>query len=165
MRSVSTFRDSLAAQMGMGPNAGPEPLIRDRMEAARLAWRKTPEAEHPSGYLSTATTTRRADRISNAIWRNQKAYNRGTHKGTRIDMSDYLWPDEFNLHSGVMNQAQTGLRYSSPAFGEEPVQLTNEGRPGPRDEAGMMGRPNTGVPVVPDPQRAAQLGRLRPPWR
>jgi hypothetical protein len=165
MRSVSLYRDSVVAQMGMGPNAGPEPLIRDSLEASRLAWRKLPEAEYPDGYLSTATTTRRADKISNAIWRNQKSYNRGIHKGSRVDMSDYLWPEEFGLESGVVNQATTGLRYSSPAYGVEPVQLTNDGRPGPRDVAGMDGRPNTGVPVIPDPQRAAQLGRMRPPWR
>lgn len=164
MRSTSLYRDSVAAQMGMGPNAGPEPLIRDQLEALRLAWRRMPEAEHPDGYLSTATSTRRADKVSNAIWRSQRSYNRGTHKGTRIDMSDYLWPDEFNLQSGLEQQS-VGRRYVSPAFTMEPVRLANDGRPGPRDEAGMMGRPNTGVPTIPDPQRAAQMARHRPPWR
>lgn len=143
-------------------SGGPAPLIRDAMEAARLAWRREPSAEYPSGYLGT-TTNRREDRLSNAVWRNKKSYDRGVHKGERLDMSDYLWPEEFNLETGLMMQAG-GSRFTSIAYETDPVMLTNDGRPGPRDEAGMMGQPNTGVPVQPDPQRAAQLKKMRPTW-
>jgi hypothetical protein len=163
MKSVSTHQDLQSLQMGFGPASGPQPLIRDAMEAARLAWRRQPDAQYPSGYLATGTT-RREDKVANAVWRNQKSYNRGVHKGERIDMSDYLWPDEFNLQSALVSQA-AGQRYVSPAYVQEPVRLTNDGKPGPRDEAGMLGRPNTGVPVIPDPQRAKQLQRMRPTWR
>jgi hypothetical protein len=164
-QSFSHVQDlqGMATGTGISPGQGPAPLIRDAMEAARLAWRREPSAEYPSGYLGT-TTGRRQDRLSTAIWRNQKSYNRGVHKGERIDMSDYLWPEEFNLETGLMMQAG-GSRFTSMAYSEEPVTLTNDGRPGPRDEAGMMGRPNTGVPVQPDPQRAAQLKHMRPTWR
>lgn len=160
---VQNLQDYAQPSAGSSPGQGPSPLIRDAMEAARLAWRRTPDATYPSGYLGT-TTGRREDKVANAIWRNQRSYNRGVHKGERIDMSDYLWPDEFNLESGLMMQAG-GSRFTSMAYGEEPVVLTNDGRPGPRDHAGMDGRPNTGVPVIPDPQRAAQLKRMTPTWQ
>lgn len=160
---VLNLQDMAQPSAGSSPNQGPQPLIRDAMEAARLSWRRDPSAEYPSGYLGTATT-RREDKVGNAIWRNQRAYNRGVHKGERVDMSDYLWPDEFNLDSALVAQSM-GERFVSPAFAVEPVMLTNDGRPGPRDEAGMLGQPNTGVPVAPDPQRASQLRRMLPTWR
>ena len=148
---------------GISPGQGPSPLIRDAMEASRLAWRREPSAEFPAGYLGTIQGSRE-DKVANAVWRNQRSYNRGVHKGERIDMSDYLWPDEFNLESGLVMQAG-GSRFTSEAYQTEPVMLTNDGRPGPRDVAGMTGKPNTGVPVVPDAQRAAQLKKMRPTWR
>ena len=148
---------------GISPGQGPSPLIRDAMEASRLAWRREPSAEYPSGYLGSIQG-RREDKVANAVWRNQRSYNRGVHKGERIDMSDYLWPDEFNLESGLVMQAGDS-RFTSEAYQTEPVMLTNDGRPGPRDVAGMTGKPNTGVPVVPDAQRAAQLKKMRPTWR
>lgn len=162
---VQNLQDYAQPSAGSSPGQGPSPLIRDAMEAARLAWRRTPDAQYPDGYLGTVGAgTRRQDKVQNAIWRNQRSYNRGVHKGERIDMSDYLWPDEFNLETGLVMQS-VNSRFTSIAYGEEPVVLTNDGRPGPRDHRGMDGRPNTGVPVIPDPQRAAQLKSMVPSWR
>ena len=163
-RSFSLEQNIQDMAVGLSPTTGAQPLIRDTMEAARLAWRRTPDAQWPDGYLGT-TTPRREDKIANAVWRNQRSYNRGVHKGERIDMSDYLWPDEFNLGTAIEMQAEGESKFVSEAYQTEPVMLTNDGRPGPRDVAGMMGRPNTGVPVIPDPQRAAQLKNMRPTWR
>jgi hypothetical protein len=162
-QSFNHTQDLQGMATGLSPRSGPEPLIRDAMEAARLAWRHTPEADYPDGYLGT-TTARREDRVANAVWSNKKSYDRGAHKGERLDMSDYLWPDMFNLETGLMMEA-AGSKFTSPAYNQEPVVLTNDGRPGPRDVAGMMGMPNTGVPVMPDPQRIGQLQKMRPTWR
>lgn len=158
--SFSTHRDDQSPVLGTSPYIGPQPLFRDALDAARSLWRAEPGAHHPDGYIDSAISNRREDRIGTAIWRNQKAYTRGVHKGERIDMSDYLWPAEFNLFSALEAQA-VGMRYVSPAFAEEPVMLTNDGKPGPRDVALMSPQY---VPVVPDPSRASQLKRLTPSW-
>jgi len=132
------------------------------MDAARSLFNRDPGAHFPDGYLGTIESNRQADRMVNHIWRSQRAYSRGVHKGERVDQSEYLWPDEFNLMSGVVNQLTTGLRYVSPAFTEAANEgLHNEGKPGPRDFA--LGT-NAAEPVVPDPTRAALLKRLAPQW-
>jgi hypothetical protein len=97
------------------------------------------------------------------LWRNQRSYTRGVHHGERVDQSEYLWPSEFNLMSGVMNEATTGLKYVSPAMAlaEEQIRLVNDGKPGPRDFA--LGE-RAFVPVIPDPARASVLRRLAPSW-
>lgn len=161
MRSMSIVRDDQSPLTGASPYIGPPPLYRDALDAARSMWRAEPSAHYPDGYIDSAITSRRADRIATAIWRNQRAYSRGVHKGERLDMTDYLWPDEFNLMSGIQNEV-TGRRYVSPAFGEDPVLLVNDGKPGPRDLTGGETQP---VPVIPDPSRAAQLKRLVPSYR
>ena len=111
MQSFNHTQDLQGMATGLSPRSGPEPLIRDAMEAARLAWRHTPEADYPDGYLGT-TTARREDKLANAVWRNKKSYDRGAHKGERLDMSDYLWPDVFNLETGLRMEA-AGSKFTS----------------------------------------------------
>jgi hypothetical protein len=97
------------------------------------------------------------------VWRNQRPYDRGVHKDTRLDMSDYLWPEEFNLMSGIENEL-TGMRFVSAAYAIAPLQLTNRGKPNTRDYNQMTGRPDTGTPIQPDPERQAALRRMLPHW-
>ena len=150
-------------ELGIGVyGAGPNPYFRDALDAARCRWRQTPEGSWPDGYLGTVGG-RRGDKLNNAVWRNQRPYDRGVHKDSRLDMTDYLWPEEFNLLSGLENQT-TGQRWVSPAYAIEPIRLVNGGNRGPRDVAGMTGRPHTGVPVQPDPERVAEKRRSMPPW-
>ena len=78
------------------------------------------------------------------------------HKGERLDLSSYLWPEEFNPMSGIINEA-TGMRWVSPAYGEEPVILANDGKPGPaRDRhAGAARRHGVADPSVAAPALVA----------
>jgi hypothetical protein len=161
-QSFTTVRTDQSAVTGVSPYFGPQPLFRDALDAARSLYNKEPQAHYPDGYIDTTVTSRQADKVAGALWRNQKAYSRGVHKGERIDMSDYLWPTEFNLFSALKNQATTGMRYVSPAYAETPVMLTNDGKPGPRDT--VLGETRA-VPTIPDPARAAQLKRITPTWR
>lgn len=161
MASFSTHRDDQSPVMGTSLYVGPQPLLRDAMDAARTLWRRTPEAQYPDGYIDSSLSNRREDRVGTAVWRqNGRPYMRGVHKGERIPMGDYLWPSEFNLYSGLKAEAR-GMRYVSPAYAEEPVLLTNDGKPSPRD-------PDLGTrvvsPVIVDPDRAATLRRLAPGW-
>lgn len=147
--------------LGLSPyEAGPPPHIRDAMEAKRLMWRVQPGEDYPAGYLGTITSRREPRRDNYIARQNGRSYQRGVHAGSRVDLSYYLWPEEFNLMTGVVNQA-TGRRFYPPGAGVENMRLINEGRPGPQDAAVRNG----GVPVTPDANVAAQHARDMPPWR
>lgn len=161
--AFSTSRDDQSPVVSTSLYTGPQPLMRDALDAARTLWRRTPEAQYPDGYVDSALTSRREDRVGTAVWRqNKRSYTRGVHKGERIDPSDYLWPSEFNLYSGLEQQAM-GRRFVAAgiAEGQEPLLLRNDGKPGPRDSVLGATAP---VPVIVDPDRAATLKRLAPTW-
>lgn len=160
MATFSNVRDDQSPVTGTSPYVGPQPLMRDPLDALRTLWRRDPASAYPDGYVDSAINSRRADRTAAAIWRQQRSYTRGVHKGERLDMSDYYWPEEFNLSSAIMAQAQ-GRKFVSPALGIEPAMLTNDGKPGPRDP--VLGERAT-VPVIADPDRAATLRRIAPTW-
>jgi hypothetical protein len=148
--------------LGLSPyETGPPPHIRDALEAKRLMWRVQPGEDYPSGYLGTITSRREPRRDARVLRQNGRSYQRGVHAGSRVDLSYYLWPEEFNLMSGIVNQAATGRRFTPPGAGVENIRLINEGRPGPQDAAVRNG----GVPVTPDANVAAQKTRDLPPWR
>jgi hypothetical protein len=162
-QTVNNWFSMQEVALGLGVyGPGPNPQFRDALDAARLNWRQTPEGSYPDGYLGTVGG-RRGDKLRNAVWRNQRPYDRGVHKDTRLDMSDYLWPEEFNLMSGVVNEL-TGLRYVSPAIAIGPLQLTNRGKPNTRDYNNMTGRPDTGTPIQVDPGQQAAKRRMLPRW-
>jgi hypothetical protein len=155
-------------------------------------WRRTPEATYPDGYLGTITS-RRDDRLLGALKGrvNERSYQRGVHKGERIDPGDYFWPEQFNLDTGLKNESRSqwieegpdGLRgfvsprWAPPGGGEMAPQLTDAGRmsnqPYQRPfEEGRTGMAPRGIPSgfqnwpqppkQIDPQRSAQLARLAP---
>lgn len=165
MASFSNWQEgALERQIGLTPFEGGPPIhIRNALEAKRLAWRTTPGEDYPSGYLGTVSGGRH-ERLTPVARSYGRSYQRGVHAGSRVDMSYYLWPQEFHLMSGIENQARTGRRFVSAAYGEDTVVLTNDGRPGPQDNMGA--KPNAqGVPVRPDVQRQADLRRGLPSWR
>jgi hypothetical protein len=177
----------MSGQNWIDPNAytapladsyGPQPFFRDELDAFRSMWRRTPEAQFPDGYLGTIQT-RHDDRLLGGIKDrvNQRSYQRGVHKGERIDPGDYFWPEQFNLMSGIVREATTGLRYSPPGGGMPAQVLTNDGRVSNqpyqsplREGQGTMsprGIPSgfqnwPQPPMSVDPQRASQLARLAP---
>lgn len=81
---------------------------RDLLDARRAAATpRTPNAEYPDGYLGNVNS-RREDRLLNAVQSRltQRNYQRGVHKGEKIDDSDYFWKPEINMMSGIQAQAQ-----------------------------------------------------------
>lgn len=109
---------------------GPPPFWRDQLDYMRSGWRRTPEAQHPDGYLGTIHT-RREDRLLDGLKQRQARGPaiRGIHKGERLDKRDYYWLPEFNPDSGLMTQAQAvedwnGFvvpRYVSPGLVNDPL--------------------------------------------
>lgn len=145
-QSDSPFR---AAEVG-----GPSPFYHDELDRIRMQWRSTPEAMYPDGYLGTINT-RRQDRLLNGLKQRTtaKPYTRGVHKGERRDPTDYMWPEEFNLFTGLQLESQ-GLKYAPPGLGlEVGERLVNDGK-----------NPDSWKRGEPDPDRAAHLRKLAPPW-
>jgi hypothetical protein len=170
--------DLNAFQAPLADSYGPQPFFRDELDAFRSMWRRTPEGQYPDGYLGTITA-RRDDKLLRTLRsrETQRSYQRGVHKGERIDPGDYIWPEQFNLESGLKREATTGLRYAPPGGGMQPAVLTNYGKTSNQPyqrpfEEGRNGMAPRGVPSgftnwpqppqQIDPARAAQLARLAP---
>jgi len=134
---------------GGGGGYGPRPFFRDMMDARRSAV-FTPDATYPDGYLGTIRS-RRDDRLLNALKgrQNQRAYQRGVHKGERIDKASYYWPPEFGPEDGLKAEA-AGMR-QAPRTQYTPVWS-------PRQFAVSGAEPGIGV-------RSQVMKRLAPSWQ
>jgi hypothetical protein len=109
---------------------GPQVFFRDSMDARRSMWGQTPEATYPSGYLGTINS-RRDDRLLDSLKNRQaqKAYQRGVHKGERIDPADYFWPKAFTAQMGIERQMKADGPVEprfSPILNAVPVYSPNQ---------------------------------------
>lgn len=139
---------------------GPSPTFRNAKDQRLAAWGASPDVQYPDGYLGTMSSNRRSDKLVNAVMRtNTRPYSRGVHKGERINPGDYIWPDEFNLYTGLQLESK-GKKFAPP--GAEPVRLTNDGKTGPRGIPRGLSRPQQ---EVIDMQRRSMLKTLAPPWK
>lgn len=131
------------------------PSALSELDAARMGIARTPEAEYPDGYLGTISS-RRGDRLLDAAKARvtQKSYQRGVHKGERIDQSDYIWPAEFQPDRGLRNQMR-GIKTVPQDNWAPPPHLVNDGK---ADQVSTAG------PVSIDVRRQQQLARLMPNW-
>lgn len=141
---------------------------RDLLDAKRsAATPHTPESEYPDGYLGTINT-RREDRLLNAVQSRltQRNYQRGVHKGEKIDKSDYFWPQEFNNTSGL--QAQMQGRKWGPV-GSLPVEQINhlgKNHMLPPEQMSKVAAQYGVNEITPmDPVRQQKMARLLPNWR
>jgi len=82
---------------------GGTPIVpRSGMDFERMGVGRAPQAEYPDGYLGTIRTRRddkgkpyaMSDTVLDSLKnrQNQRAYQRGVHKGERIDAANYMWP-------------------------------------------------------------------------
>lgn len=137
-----------------GGGGVPEPFFRDNADAQRSMYRRVPSAEYPDGYLGTITG-RSTDKFLRQFQGrlNERNYQRGVHKGERIDPTDYFWPEEFNPDNGL--KAEAAGRRQAPLYAN--VQII------PREEI----LPATGarLSTTLNPRRQEQLRRLAPAWR
>ena len=139
---------------------GPSPVFRSPKDRQLSAFGNSPDTLYPDGYLGTLDANRRQDKILKGINRqNNRSYSRGVHKGERINPGDYVWPDEFNLLTGIQLESE-GKKFAPP--GAEPVRLTNDGKAGPRGLPRGLDRPQK---EIIDMQRRSMLKTLAPPWR
>lgn len=141
------------------------PVARGELDAIRIGTGRVPSAEYPDGYLGTIRS-RRDDRLLDSIKSrlNQKAYQRGVHKGERIEPSMYFWPMEFNDQQGLKRQSKAKfdpergmylVPRSAPNILLTPApHLVNDGKSNMRSDS----------PGQINALRASQLAYLKPAW-
>lgn len=141
---------------------------RDILDAKRsAATARTPDAEYPSGYLGTIKS-RREDRLLGAVQTRltSRQYQRGVHKGEKIDSGDYFWPDEFNPMSGLAAEA-VGAKWT--AVGSSPAEQINHLGKGhmlsPAELGKVYEQYNVRDVQPADDLRRQQMQTLLPSWR
>lgn len=144
------------------------PVARSELDSIRIGTGRVPSAEYPDGYLGSIRS-RRDDRLLDSIKSrlNQKAYQRGVHKGERIDASSYFWSPEFGDQSGLQRQMKARplnvngvVQYMVPRAAPE-IRLT------PAPHLVNDGKANTiaNEPGTLNVRRANALAYLKPVWR
>lgn len=134
---------------------GPMPYFHSAHDANLSMWGRTPEAAYPDGYLGTIRS-RRDDKILASVKdaTGRRSYERGVHKGERINQDDYHWIPEWNPMTGLRNEAM-GLRTAPAGDHFVTPHLTKMGK--------MPQQIDQVLPL--DPDRVRHLQRLAPPWR
>lgn len=152
-----------------GGGGVPEPYFRNTADAVRSMYRRTPEAAYPDGYLGTITS-RRSDRVLDALKSriNQRNYQRGVHKGERIDPGDYFWPEEMDPNSGLVrdqfsvvsgfedNEGHVYWVQKNAPLGTDVVVPTSEE---------ILPATGARLTYTLNPKRQEQLRHLAPVWR
>jgi hypothetical protein len=144
------------------------PVARDTLDSLRIGVGRVPSAEYPDGYLGTIRS-RRDDRLLDSIKNrvNQKAYQRGVHKGERIEPSMYYWPEQVHPMMGIERQMKArqvningGVVYQSERNAPQ-ISLT------PAPHLVNDGKANTQAnqPGTIDERRKAMMAYLKPAWR
>ena len=142
------------------------PVARDEMDASRIGIGRVPSAEYPDGYLGTIRS-RRDDRLLDSIKNRvgQKSYQRGVHKGERIEPSMYFWPSTFNDQMGIQREAKA--KYNPETGTYQVPRYTQDIRLTPAPHLVNDGKSNlmSDSPAQIDARRAAMLAYLRPTFR
>jgi hypothetical protein len=151
---------------------GGVPIARSELDFLRMGVGREPSAEYPDGYLGTIRT-RRDDRgrpnsasekvlDSLKVRIGQKSYQRGVHRGERVDPQGYYYPDSLRADRGIRRQMRAsydGNAYVTSRYAPQfdmvpPPHLVNDGKANMRaNEPGQI-----------DEKRAAQLRRFKPAW-
>jgi hypothetical protein len=148
--------------------AGTDALsFRDSLDARRAAMGgRVPSAEYPDGYLGTIND-RRQDRLLKGVQKRltDRSYQRGVHKGDKIDSGDYSWPDvgSVNPQAGLVYQAR-GLKWTQK--GDVTERLAHGGKVNALSPSEMAAlQQKYGVAEVMadiDPVRSERLRKLLP---
>lgn len=128
---------------------------------------RVPSADYPDGYLGTINS-RREDRLLKSVQSRltQRSYQRGVHKGERVDPQDYVWNDAMDPQKGLVAEAQ-GTKWTASGLPEE--RLAHMGKVSALTPAEMLAvSERYGVPNEDgrqDPARNIRMQRLLPTWK
>jgi hypothetical protein len=145
------------------------PVARDTMDSLRIGIGRVPSAEYPDGYLGTIRS-RRDDRLLDSIKSrvNQKAYQRGVHKGERIEPSMYYWPEQVHPMMGIERQfkAQAIVNPINGAVTYQSMRSAPQVNLTPAPHLVNDGKANTQAdqPGQIDARRRDMMAYLKPAW-
>jgi hypothetical protein len=152
---------------------GGVPVARSELDFLRLGVGRAPQAEYPDGYLGTIRTRRddrgrpnsTSEKVLNSlkVRIGQRSYQRGIHRGERIDASDYYYPEGLENYRGIARQmkaSKKGNVYMSKRYVEDASvapapHLPNDGKANMRSTS----------PMSLDKRRVDQMARMRPGWK
>lgn len=167
---------SLGANGMYGTNTvyggGGTPVARSEMDYLRMGVGREPSAEYPDGYLGTIRTRRddrgRPNSVSEQVLhglkirQTQRGYQRGVHRGERIDPNDYFLPTQLAADRGIkrqMSAAKRGIPAArfAPSIALAPApHLPNDGKAGPLAKSDS--------PYQMNQVRQSQLRNMKPGW-
>ena len=143
------------------------PVARSDLDGIRIGTGRVPSAEYPDGYLGTIRS-RRDDRLLDSIKNrvNQKAYQRGVHKGERIEASSYFWSPEFGAEDGLKRQMKAKPVNINGVWVYQIPRAAPDIRLTPAPHLVNDGKTNTRAdqPGTINMRRAQQLDYLKPVW-
>jgi hypothetical protein len=150
---------------------GGQPVARSELDFLRLGVGRAPQAEYPDGYLGTIRTRRddrgrdTSDKVLNAlkVRVGQRSYQRGVHRGERIDVQDYYYPEGLDNMRGIARQMKAKKdgnvylvkRNVEDAMAMPAPHLPNDGKANMRSTS----------PMSLDKRRTDQMARMRPAWK
>lgn len=152
---------------------GGTPVARSEMDYMRMGVGREPSAEYPDGYLGTIRSRRddrgRPNSVSEQVLnglkirQTQRGYQRGVHRGERIDPNDYFLPKELSMDRGIRRQMQAAKRGVAPTRFAPNINLApaphlpNDGKAGPDVKSNS--------PYEMNAVRQSQLRNMKPAWR
>ena len=154
---------------------GGVPVARSEMDNLRMGVGREPSAEYPNGYLGTirsrrddrgrssSTSDKVLDGVKNRV--GQRSYQRGVHRGERIDPSDYYYPSGLEADRGIKRQMKSVMvngvrmapRNTEVAKLVPAPHLVNDGKAGPSVRSDS--------PYTINQKRVSQLSNMRPGWK
>jgi len=161
----SLGNDGIQGYNNQGGYGGP--VARGELDAIRIGTGRVPSAEYPDGYLGTIRS-RRDDRLLDSIKNRvgQKSYQRGVHKGERIEPSAYYWDMDFNSDMGIKRQMKAKHIEVNGVMIWTTKRYTQDLRLVPAPHLVNDGKSNTvsDSPAVLNVQRSNQMNYLKPRW-
>ena len=152
---------------------GGVPVARSELDFLRIGVGRQPSAEYPDGYLGTIRTRRddrgRPSSVSDKVLKcvksrvGHRAYQRGVHRGERIDQSDYYYPEGLEPDRGIQRQMKAsynGSVYLSKRNSEDQKLVPAPHLP----HDGKANLRSTSIGEI-NKIRSSQLKSLVPSWR
>jgi hypothetical protein len=156
---------------------GGTPIVpRSGMDFMRMGVGRAPQAEYPDGYLGTIRSRRddkgkpyaMSDTVLDSLKnrQNQRAYQRGVHKGERIDPGSYMWPEGLEPDRRL-NPKKYKLEDNDGGITMVTNRYTPEAKLAPAPHLVNDGKANisSNVPAEFNPRTAQYFTHLKPRWK
>jgi len=152
---------------------GGVPVARSELDFLRIGVGREPQAEYPDGYLGTIRSRRddrgrpssTSDKVMDSLKSRvgQRSYQRGVHRGERIDPSDYYYPGGLEADRGIKRQMKAvkdgnvmRAKRNTEATTIVPTpHLVNDGKANIKSTS----------PGEINKRRVDQFARMRPQWQ